>query len=234
MNINTQLKWFLPIVLLLLISPFTPQLDLVISNYFYQPEIGTRGYFENSFITNWLYRFGLLPAWIISVAAGGFVCLSHFMGYCKKLRAPALCLIVDFIVGPGIITNLLLKNFWGRPRPIQIDLFGGAQEFRPFYSPHFHEHAAYFKSFPSGHCTMGFFFFALCLIANRLGNRTFFIASVLFTSVLGLLLTYARIAQGGHFFSDTLWAAGIMWYITIGIDWLVYEYLMTKKRAYFS
>ena len=40
--------------------------------------------------------------------------------------------------------------------------------------------------------------------------------------VLGLLLGYTRIAQGGHFFTDVLFTALIMWYAALIFDqeWL--------------
>jgi hypothetical protein len=34
-------------------------------------------------------------------------------------------------IGPGLIVNGVLKSFWGRPRPIQVDLFGGTAPFEP-------------------------------------------------------------------------------------------------------
>src|SRR5262249_29243443 len=38
----------------------------------------------------------------------------------------AVFLAASFIVGPGLVANTLLKDNWGRPRPSQITVFGGA------------------------------------------------------------------------------------------------------------
>ncbi len=234
MNFKKRLKYFLPIIILLILTPFLSKLDLIIAHQFFQPAAGSGGLFQENFITHTLYKFGMMPAFLISGVAGLYFLLSHFYLSLKKWRAPSICIILNLLLGPGLIINILFKGFWGRPRPIQLALFGGGQDFRPFYLPNFSEQASYFKSFPSGHCTMGFFFFALCFIAMRLKNKPLFYIAVFITLVLGLLLTYTRIAQGGHFFSDTLWAAGLMWYITLGIDWFVYDYLIKKKEQYFT
>ena len=35
------------------------------------------------------------------------------------------------LVGPGLIVNVFLKEYWGRPRPASTDLFGGLLPFVP-------------------------------------------------------------------------------------------------------
>ena len=75
------------------------------------------------------------------------------------------------VVGAGFIVHTALKDHWGRPRPKQIIAFGGEQTFRPFYSPNFFHQPEPSKSFPCGHCTMGFYFFAVAFALRRSGYR---------------------------------------------------------------
>lgn len=70
---------------------------------------------------------------------------------------------------------------------------------------------------------MGFYFFSLALVARRLNyNKTFWIALALALS-LGILLSLARIAQGGHFVSDTLVSALVMWLSAYACDRWVHQ-----------
>ena len=127
------------------------------------------------------------------------------------MRTHALALVLTIILGAGFITHTLLKDHWGRPRPKQVTEFGGSQPFRPFYSPNFFHQPHPSKSFPCGHCTMGFYFFALALVLKRLGYRKGYYFTFAFALVFGITLGISRMAQGGHFLSDVLAAGLIMW-----------------------
>src|SRR3974377_940947 len=47
----------------------------------------------------------------------------------------ALFLIATLALGPGVLTNLVLKDHWARPRPIDIKPFGGEYRFEPWWNP---------------------------------------------------------------------------------------------------
>ena len=70
---------------------------------------------------------------------------------------------------------------------------------------------------------MGFYFFAVALLGRRLGSRILFITGMALALILGIALSVTRIAQGGHFFSDTLATAIIMWTAALAIDWLLFK-----------
>jgi len=46
-----------------------------------------------------------------------------------------LFLIGSFAVGPGLTSNLLLKENWGRPRPNSVQQFAGTATFQPWWRP---------------------------------------------------------------------------------------------------
>src|SRR5262249_62173504 len=48
----------------------------------------------------------------------------------RGIDTPRLLLILlTFLVGPGLIVNSMLKQYWGRARPIEIHQFGGDAQF---------------------------------------------------------------------------------------------------------
>jgi lipid A 4'-phosphatase len=199
--------FLLPLLGILLLAPFTPALDLSISHSFYDKW----GYFKSNAFYDFLTHYMVSPAMTLAVVALLMYLLSFIVFSLKKFREPCLVLVLTIVLGAGFITHNLLKDHWGRPRPKQVIEFNGKQEFRPFYIPNFFHQPEPSKSFPCGHCTMGFYFFALALILRRGGYEALFYLTFIFALVLGFGLGLARIAQGGHFFSDVLFSAFIMW-----------------------
>ncbi|MCB1118411.1 MAG: phosphatase PAP2 family protein [Chlamydiia bacterium] len=126
-------------------------------------------------------------------------------------KKECLAVVLTLVLGAGLLVNVLLKDHWGRPRPRQVTEFGGTQVFRPFYSPNFFHQTEPCRSFPSGHAANGFFFFAPALAARRHNYTKTAAACFVLALTLGGALSYTRMAQGGHFFSDVLAAAYIMW-----------------------
>src|ERR1700746_1273941 len=47
----------------------------------------------------------------------------------------ALFLIATLALGPGLLTNLVLKDHWGRPGPIDVQQFGGGYRFEAWWDP---------------------------------------------------------------------------------------------------
>lgn len=212
--LKKHIAWLLPLILLALITPFTPYLDLAISNYYFQP---TQSFQSNEFFT-FLYNYGLIPAQLLFSSAAVMLFLGCFFKKWKKWHTPALVLVLSLLIGGGLIVHEMFKEHWGRPRPKQVIEFGGTQPFRPYYEPNFFHQLEPSKSFSCGHCTMGFYFFSPALLARRLNYRKTFWAALLIAFALGISLSFARIVQGGHFFSDTLVSAIVMWlsaYLTV-------------------
>lgn len=215
------LKWWLPILLFILLAPFTPFLDLEIERYFYQTNTNPPHFISNNF-TYIMFEFGTIPAWIVIAIASITLILSYTKKKWRSWCNPSLVLLLTVAIGAGFITHALLKDQWGRPRPKQVKEFGGIQEFRPFWKPNFFDQPERSRSFPSGHSTMGYFFFALALVGLRLRNKMLFWSSLFLAFSLGIALSIARMAMGGHFFSDTLMSALIMWLTAITCDWFFY------------
>lgn len=206
MTNNQQRLWLWPLIAMALITPFTPWLDLAISHHFFH----NAHFSENAFCT-FIYTYGLLPAQLAFVAACLFFLLSYLLKSWKPGRKMALVAILTMAIGSGLITNVILKDHWGRPRPKQTTEFLGQQQFRPYYIPNFSDQPEPSRAFPCGHCSTGFFFFAFTLMGIRTHNKPLTWISLAIAIALGGTLGITRIAQGGHFFSDVLASALVMW-----------------------
>jgi len=214
----------LPIILMVLIAPFTPILDFSIAQYFYTLGTGNVEHFVSNPIVDFIYDWGNIPAHIVFASAMILFFVSFFVTKWKKWRPQALLLILVLAVGAGFLTNIILKDHWGRPRPKQLEAFGGDREFRAFYNPDFYSHRSdYYKSFPCGHCTSGFFFLAFVAIGRRIQNRRVELAGWILGLGFGIILGLTRIAQGGHFLSDVLMGGLLMWLVIYAFDRLIDE-----------
>lgn len=207
----------LPGLLFLMIAPWTPEIDFATSNFFYRG-----GHFVPGFLAEEFFKYGFLPADILAIGS-----LILFLGsFCfsdiKHLRAPTLALALGLALGSGLITHAILKDHWGRPRPVQTIPFGGSMPFRPFYSPDINPKIPA-KSFPCGHCSTGFYFFSLALVGKRHEKKSIKYLGFGLAFFLGIFLSYTRISQGGHFFSDTIASALVMWWTALLLDWLIYR-----------
>ena len=111
-----------------------------------------------------------------------------------------LFLALGLALGPGLLVNVILKDNWGRPRPLQVQEFGGPLEFRPWYKMD----GACVKncSFVSGETSGAFWLVAPASLAPgalRLPALGLALGAGVVTAVM-------RVAFGGHFPSDVLFA----------------------------
>lgn len=171
-----------------------------------------------------LYRWAVLPA--ILLAAGGL--LAYAWGCVRPAGRPwrraGLTIVLSLALGPLLLVNGVLHETWGRPRPRQVAEFRalaretsssvlpagspGAKTFLPVLVPAWDRQA---QSFPSGHAAGGFAVMAL-YFAWR-GRRPGWAWGALGAGLaLGGATAVARMAQGGHWLSDGLWSAGIVYF----------------------
>lgn len=121
-------------------------------------------------------------------------------------RKQSVFLVLLLILGPGLLVNSYFKSQWGRPRPREIVQFGGQ---KVFLQPWQKGEKGNGRSFPSGHASAAFYMTAPFFIYRRRRPR---LAHVWLAGglVFGIFMSIARIAQGGHFLSDNLWAWGMV------------------------
>lgn len=211
--LKNHFKWLLPVTFLLILTPFTTTIDLSLSRFIYQ----THGQFYNPTLFQMFFKYGEQLGFVIASLTLLLLCLSVLYTPLQKYRSSFLAFLLTLIIGAGLLTNILFKGYWGRPRPKQLVEFGGTHEYRAFYQPHFFPKESQ-KSFPSGHVAMGFCYLSFCLSFRRLKKLRLFYLTSLFTLLCGCGLMVTRVAQGGHFFSDVICSFILMWLVALAID----------------
>ena len=127
-------------------------------------------------------------------------------------------LILCLSVGPGLVTNLLLKDQWGRARPLQVIEFGGTKTFTPPLIRT--DQCRRNCSFVSGEASSMFAaFYAIALIMPK-WSVTLLLAGTAAGFGAGLI----RMAQGAHFLSDVVFAGVFMALTVAGLHRLVFGY----------
>lgn len=223
--IRRNLIWLLPVIALALIAPMTPAWDINVERYYFRSAHPQR--FSNNSFYQFVYDYGLWPALLTFLTGSCLLVLSFTKDKWLNWRKPALTLVLSLVLGSGLIVNGIFKEHWGRPRPNQIEEFGGKLQFRAFYEPHFSRDVFGYccRSFPCGHCSMGFYFFTLYFLGRRLRYPWLSWFGIAIAFLLGGALSFARMAQGGHFLSDILGTILIMWLTAFLVDRLVYSNL---------
>jgi lipid A 4'-phosphatase len=123
-----------------------------------------------------------------------------------------LFLVTSLILGPGLLANVALKDYWERPRPGQLVQFGGNQHFVPWWQPI--GDCRKNCSFVSGEASAAFWTIAPAALMPPQWRPLAYAAAIAF----GTSISASRIVTDGHFLSDTIFA-GIFTYLVI---WLLY------------
>lgn len=198
-----------------------PGLDLAMSRAFYDPH---QGFFLTAwppvrFIhvgIPWMTR-GIV---VLALIASAWLFVSGRPIW-RLDRKALLFIVMSMALGPGLLTNTVLKDHWGRARPSQIEPFGGTKEFTP--APLRADQCLHNCSFVSGHAALGFSLVAFAFLLPP-GRRRWVgqTAAIAFGAVVGL----ARIAEGAHFLSDVVYA-GLLVY---GTSWLLCRWIVEQDR----
>lgn len=192
------------------------QLDQSWTSHFYRS--GQGWYLSHAQPWQALNSYGTLPGLLLSTGALIGLYLSYVRPRWQDLRRYFLLVILAVIIGPGLLVNSCLKNYWGRPRPIQTTLYEGKWEYRPVFSPGTPGRG---KSFPCGHCTMGYSFLTLAVFWKR--SRRLAWIGVLWGLFYGSLLGLARMVAGAHFPTDVLWSLGIVTMVNVILYYWVFQ-----------
>lgn len=195
----------------LLIFWFYPQIDLLTSALFYDPE-------EKFFMAgnSWVLlsyqlfarlQFLVLGALLLTIVAAQWSPAWRSRGQSRA----AIYLLLLLLTGPGLLVNGALKENWGRARPREVMEFGGPQTFTPALIP-----AAQCNtncSFVSGHAALGFYLIGMAWVKRR---RRWLLAGI----VLGALVGAGRIMQGGHFLGDIVFSFWVVYFTAELLAWL--------------
>jgi lipid A 4'-phosphatase len=189
-----------------------PAIDLWVSGFFHEPG---RGFTLNRAPI----PMAIHAAIEVIVLAGALAGLGLL--FSRAHRRVGAFLLTTLAVGPGLLANLLLKDNWGRARPVHVVEFGGTQQFGPPLLPD--DQCAQNCSFVGGDASAGFWLIAVALILPA----RFRAAGVFAGIAAGLFFGGNRVAQGAHFTSDILFAG----FLVGGLVWFTHSIMMVPGGA---
>lgn len=186
-------------VLLCGVFSLWPQLDLALSALF----IDGRGRFVGDSVAPVRALYLAVP-WV-GRALVVVALLAWLRPRAMRWRRPLLALGLSLLLGVGLVVNGGLKEHWGRERPGPVLAGGAAQRYSPALRPV--AHCASNCSFVSGHAATGFALMSAGLLGTPRTRRRWLVIGW----AGGLLVGLGRVAQGGHFASDVLFAGLVVW-----------------------
>jgi len=202
-----------------------PELDIVLSRTFYR---GSYGLWEG-LIHPWARQLRHLAGWVIGliVAPAAIALLLKLLLPRRPLLVPGRAIILmisTLALAPGILANTILKDNWHRPRPSFIKEFGGPAQFVPWWDPR--GSCDTNCSFVAGEPAGAFWSLAPAALAPPAWRVAAYGAAIAFGTGVGLL----RIAGGGHFFTDVVFAG----FLTFMVIWLMHGLLYRWRATRFS
>ena len=200
-----------------------PQLDIELAALFYDPV--TRSF--SAYNSDWVIHARDAATLLISALAA-----PAFFAVFGKLVAPgrrmliagraALFLIATLAVGPGLLANVILKDHWARMRPVDVPQLGGHERFTAWWDPRgpCPENCSFIAGEPSG----AFWTLAPAALAPPQWRPVAYAGAILFGVAMGAL----RMAGGGHFFSDCVFAGVFMFLVVWTAHGLIYRWRPTR------
>jgi lipid A 4'-phosphatase len=196
-----------------------PQLDLDLAALFYDPAtgwaLGGHGWVLVRNTASWLIALIAAPA---GIALLGKIVRPH-----KTTLMPprhAVLMLLTLALGPGLLANTILKDNWGRPRPIEVTEFGGPLKFLPWWDPRgpCPKNCSFVAGEPSG----AFWTLAPAALTPPQWRALAYGAALAFGAAIGLV----RAGGGGHFISDVVFA-GVFMFLLI---WVMHGLLLRWRK----
>ena len=215
---ETMRDFLLPLAILVACTALIAAtgLDISLEQHFYR-----QGVWVGRVANPWrfLYRFGVLPAYLCAGGALVVLVAGFFSVRAAAYRKGALFFLLLLALGPGLMVNTVFKDHWGRPRPSQLQVFGGAEKM-PYHQVWERGESGQGHSFPSGHASAAFYLIVPYFVLRRRA-RGYALLALAGGIGYGLFMGVARMAQGGHFPSDVLWAGGMVYLVGMALSHLL-------------
>jgi len=202
------------------------QLDLDLAALFFDRQ--TQRFAINAFSPQpWAEPARDAARWLVALLVA-----PAFIAICGKLILPrrrmliggraSLFLAVSLALGPGVLTNVILKTQWARSRPIDVTFFGGTERFMPWWDPR--GDCSNNCSFVSGEGSGAFWVLAPAALTPPQWRILAYSGALVFGSGIGVL----RMASGAHFFTDVVFAGVLMFLLAWILYALIYRWRLTR------
>ena len=203
-----------------------PELDLRVARYFYA--------FEDAGHNTFAFRIyppvmrardiGLWVGTVLVAPAVASLVIKLILPRRKLLMSgrAIVFLTATMVLAPGLLVNVLLKDHWGRPRPIDVTQFGGTEHFVPWWDPRGDCPAN--CAFVSGDVAGAFWTIAPAALAPPQWRLLAYAGAL----TLGVGMAAIRIMAGAHFPSDVIFA-GVFTFLIIWVTYaLIYRWPRTR------
>ena len=203
------------LALVSLVFLLAPGLDLTISRFFYASPAGFSG--ARNSILEALRDGGRIVEWAFALAVVAPLLIKVLVPQGRILLPPraSLFVLATFVLGPWLIVNGILKEFWGRARPRAILEFGGDAIYSPAWW--ISDQCERNCSFVSGEAASAFCLVALVFLVRKEWWPVVAATTLAFAATV----SFTRIAAGGHFLSDVLIAWLVTLYVMIALHRMV-------------
>jgi len=199
-----------------------PRLDLQISAPFYNPR-------NNLFVVNaqpWVMASRDAARWLIAFifAPACFAIVGKIIMPGRRMLISGratLFLVLTMALGPGVLTNIVLKERWGRTRPIDVIEFGGTGHFTAWWD--LDGDCPNNCSFVAGEPSGAFWTLAAASLAPPQWRMLAYGGALAIGAAVGAL----RIGAGAHFFTDVMFAGVFTFLLTWVIHGLIYRWRAT-------
>ena len=196
-----------------------PDLDLAISRPFYD---AVKHDFPLRFVP-FLYGLRDDAQWIVAAAvAPAIVALAVKLVLPRRrmlISARAVIFLLStLVIGPGLIVNVTLKDYFPRSRPIDVPQFNGDERFTPWWDPR--GGCPKNCSAVAGEASGAFWTLAPAVLAPPQWRPFAYAGALVFGAAVGGL----RIAFGGHFFTDVVFAGVLMFLLIWIVHGLLYRW----------
>ena len=200
-----------------------PQLDIAISRHFFNESYRV---FPVQYSLVARHLRDIFSTIVALLAAPAFIAIA------LKLILPrrrmliagraAIFLIATLALAPGLMANVILKDYWGRPRPAEVQEFYGPEKFTAWWDPR----GACDKncSFVAGEGAGGFWTLAPAALAPPAWRPVAYGAALLFGAAAGGL----RLSGGAHFFSDVAFSGVFTFLIIWAVHGFIYRWPATR------
>jgi len=211
-------------IILAIIFLQKPELDLIVQRWFYVDGGGPNsGFILKQYpIASLLRRMVMIAyaLWYIVIILGLISVFTRkpwpMLRYLKFDIRQWWFLVITSLIGPLLISNLILKDHWGRARPRQLVEFGGELQFSP--PLYLSDQCQTNCSFVSGEASSMFMIFIALAFVIPTKRRLL----VFLTLFLGSLSGLMRIGLGGHFLSDVVFAGLFMCICASLVYWTMF------------
>jgi lipid A 4'-phosphatase len=196
-----------------------PQLDLAASALFFDEPSKSFDVAHNMTALQWRNIFTYM---IAAVAAPAFIAVAvKFVLPRRHMIIPpraALFLIATLALAPGLMANVILKDYWGRPRPFEVARFNGPETFIPWWDPR--GPCDKNCSFVAGEGAGAFWTLAPAALVPPPWTALAYAAALAFGATVGAL----RMSFGAHFLSDVAFSGIFTFLIIWTIHGLIYRW----------